>query len=171
LAPNRPRVYEDILIMSKFRTHWLALFGGVTLLALSMSTAFGARPEGENKGQQVSAFVHSLNAEDEETDEQADEETEGTDEDTEVEDETETEDETDVEVEDSEASAHGQCVAAVAQDKEAVGPPNDNHGGAVSLAAREDCWGEEEEVAADETDASTQQHGKGHGKGHAKHGS
>jgi hypothetical protein len=159
--------------MSKFRSHWLALFGGVTLLALSMSTAFGAKPEGENKGQQVSAFVHSLNAEDEETDEQADEETEGTEEDTETEEETETEDETDVEVQDSEASAHGQCVADVARGED-TGGDNDNHGGAVSLAARFICWGEEVpeadsegSAAADETETSTKH---GHGKGHAKHG-
>jgi len=155
--------------MTKFRSRWLALFGGMTLLALSLSTAFGAKPEGENKGQQVSAFVHSLNAEDEESDEQVEEETEDTEEDTEV--------ETEEETEDGAPSDHGQCVALVAQDAEAVGPPNDNHGGAVSLAARETCWGEEEEAAdseesaADETDASTQEHGNGKGKGHAKHGS
>jgi hypothetical protein len=70
--------------MSRFRTHWLALFGGVTLLALSLSTAFGAKPEGDNFGSQVSAFVHSLQGDDEQADEEAEDETE-------VEDETETE--------------------------------------------------------------------------------
>jgi hypothetical protein len=148
--------------MSRFRTHWLALFGGVTLLALSLSTAFGAKPEaGDNVGSQVSAFVHSLQADAEETDEQT-EETE----------DTETEDDTEVAPEEDGApSDHGQCVAAVAQDPEAVGPPNDNHGGAVSEAARVTCW-EDGEDAADgsvedtSTEASTPGHGHGKGHGH-----
>ena len=158
--------------MSRFRTHWLALFGGVTLLALSLSTAFGAKPEGDNFGSQVSAFVHSLQGEDEGTDEETETEDE-----TEAEDETETEEDTEeVEDEESASSDHGQCVAAVAQDKEAVGPPNDNHGGAVSEAARVTCRAdgddsEDSEVESTSTESSTpgHGHGKGHGKGHAKH--
>ena len=141
--------------MSRFRSHWLALFGAVTLIALSLSTAFGARPEGENRGQQVSAFVHSLVGADEETEE-----------DTEVEEEEE----------ESAPSDHGQCVALVAQDKEAVGPPpNDNHGGAVNEAARVSCWdtGDEEsdtevEGTEDDDSSSAPEHGKGHGRGHQK---
>lgn len=170
--------------MSRFRTHWLALFGGVTLLALSLSTAFGAKPEGDNFGSQVSAFVHSLQGDDEENDEQADEE--GAEEgegDTEAEEETE--EDTEVEADEETASSdHGQCVAEVARDKEAVGPPNDNHGGAVSEAARVTCWEDGDEAADDSgddseanevegtsTEASTpgHGHGKGHGKGHARH--
>jgi hypothetical protein len=100
--------------MSRFRSRWLALFGAVTILSLSLSTALAGKPDGENRGQQVSAFVHSLQATDEE----------------------------------SAPSDHGQCVALVAQDKEAVGPPNDNHGGAVSEAARVTCW---EDAASDES--------------------
>ena len=43
----------------------------------------------------------------------------------------------------------------VARDKEAVGGPNENHGGAVSEAARETCWeSDEPEEPADETGAS-----------------
>ena len=117
--------------MSKFRSHWLALFGGVALIALSMSTAFAGKPDGTNPGLQVSAFVHSLVGADEETE---------TDTDTETADETETNDETEVETEDSTSSDRGQCVAEVAGDEEAVGGDNENHGGAVSEAARVTCW-------------------------------
>jgi hypothetical protein len=159
--------------MTNFRSPWLALFGGVTLIALSMSTAFAGKPDGTNRGLQVSAYVHSLVGADEETDtdtETADE-TETTD--TETTD-TETTDETEVEVEDSSSSDHGQCVAQVAQDEEAFGGDNENHGGAVSQAARFICWGEEvpaadsEGSAAADTETSTKVHG--HGKAHAKHG-
>jgi len=154
--------------MSRFRSRWLALFGGVTLITLSLSPAFAGKPEGENRGQQVSAFVHSLQGADEETEE-----------DTEAEEDTETEEDTEVEEEEQEEesapSDHGQCVALVAQDKEAVGPPpNDNHGGAVNEAARDICWGDEEsdtEVEGTEgadDSASAPEHGKGHGHGHNK---
>jgi hypothetical protein len=120
--------------MTKFRSPWLALFGGVALIALSMSVAFAGKPDGENRGQQVSAFVHSLVGADEETetDTETTDETETTD--------TETTDDTEVNTEDSTSSDHGQCVAAVAQDEEAVGGDNENHGGAVSEAARVTCW-------------------------------
>lgn len=169
--------------MSRFRTRWLALFGAVTLLSLSLSTALAGKPDGENRGQQVSAFVHSLQEADEETEE-----------DTETEDDTETDEETEEE-EESAPSDHGQCVALVAQDKEAVGPPNDNHGGAVSEAARVTCWeegsseetggeegadeeneaeedaedSEESEESEDADDSSSaNEHGNGHGHGHDK---
>jgi hypothetical protein len=162
--------------MSKFRTRWLALFGGVTLIALSMSSALGAKPA-DNRGMQVSAFVHSLQTDTEEP----------------VEEEPVAEEPVVEEpvVEDSAPSDHGQCVAAVAQDKEAVGPPNDNHGGAVSEAARVSCWpdtnteeqntedgtGDEDQsevetddAQTDDADASdaTTTHGKSHGGGHGK---
>ena len=120
--------------MTKFRSPWLALFGGVTLIALSMSVAFAGKPDGTNRGLQVSAYVHSLVGADEETDT----DTETTDE-TET-DETETTDETEVETEDSTSSDHGECVAEVATNEEASGGDNDNHGGAVSEAARDTCW-------------------------------
>ena len=154
--------------MTRFRSRWLALFGGVTLIALSLSSAWAAKPDGPNHGQQVSAFVHSLLGDVEETDEAVDEETE-------------TEEDTEVEDEESAPSDHGKCVAAVAQDEEAVGPPNDNHGGAVSEAARVTCWedtsseestGEESaddegetDVEADESEESKHGNGHGHGRG------
>jgi len=141
-----------------------------------MSAALGARPEGENRGQQVSTFVHSLQGD---VEEPAEEEP--------VEEEEPAEEEP-VEEEESAPSDHGQCVAKVAQDKEAVGPPNDNHGGAVSEAARVTCWDDEasddstgdatedesdseaesEETESEETDASDDgnKHGNGHGHGH-----
>jgi hypothetical protein len=116
--------------MNRFRQRWLALFGGVTLIALSLAPAFAGRPDGTNRGLQVSAYVHSLVGDVEETADQADEETE-------------TEDDTEVTDPETAPSDHGHCVAEVAGDEEAVGPPNDNHGGAVSEAARDTCWTDE----------------------------
>jgi hypothetical protein len=161
--------------MSRLRKRWLALFGGVTLIALSMSTAFAGKPDGTPRGLEVSAFVHSLVGDVEETEDTEEQ----------VEEETETEDETEVETEESSPSDHGKCVAAVAQDPEAVGPPNDNHGGAVNEAARVTCWDDEasdestgeeapqddgdaevESEDSEEGDASGGDHGKGHGRGH-----
>jgi len=107
--------------MSNFRRRWLALFGATALIALSMSSAMAHYP-GKNHATDVAGFV-------EPSDEQAADETENT-------------DEPQVETDESAPSDHGTCVAAVAQDKEAVGPPNDNHGGAVSEAARVTCWPE-----------------------------
>ncbi len=67
--------------MRRFRTQWLALFGALVILSLSLSSAFGARPtsaDGDTLtfGQQVSAFVHSLHSgeQDEEQDEDQEEE-------------------------------------------------------------------------------------------------
>jgi hypothetical protein len=167
--------------MSKFRSHWLAVFGGVTLLALSMSSAFAGKPDGPNVGSQVSAFVHSLDGDVEETDTDTADETE-------TEDDTENTDET--EVEESEFSNHGECVKAVAQDKDTVGGDNENHGGAVSEAARVTC---QDDAAAGESDGDTEddgdtetesdedagseaaadkaEFGKSHRAGHGKHSS
>lgn len=181
--------------MHQLRARWLALFGGILLLTLSVSTAFGARPEGTeaNRGSSVSAFVHSLvfggtldpdddgdetdteEDEDGDADENEDQDDTDTDEDEESDEEaTEDESEADedgVEVESEDANAHGKCVSAVARDKEAVGGPNENHGGAVSEAARETCRtdgtddategeedssatdGDESDADADDTDA------------------
>jgi len=163
--------------MSRLRKRWLALFGGVTLLALSMSTAFAGKPDGTPRGLEVSAFVHSLVGDVEETEDTEEQ----------VEEETETEDETEVETEESAPSDHGKCVAAVAQDPEAVGPPNDNHGGAVNEAARVTCSDDasSDESAGDESseeegdsevesedsegaDGSGGDHGKGRGHGHGR---
>jgi hypothetical protein len=64
--------------MWRFRTQWLALFGALVILSLSLGSAFGARPikaDGESLtfGQQVSAFVHSLQSADQDGDEDQDE--------------------------------------------------------------------------------------------------
>ncbi|MBA3689644.1 MAG: hypothetical protein H0W81_12595 [Chloroflexi bacterium] len=146
--------------MSRFRSHWLALFGGVTLIALSMSSAFAGKPDGNHPGLHVSAYVHSLVGDDEETGADTDAADEA---ETETPDDTETTDETEVDVEDA-SSDHGACVSAVAQDKEAVGGDNENHGGAVSEAARVTCQGE---AAADEpkADEPTEDADKGNGHG------
>jgi hypothetical protein len=166
--------------MSRFRTHWLALFGGVTLIALSMSSAFAGKPEGTNAGLQVSAYVHSLVGDVEETDT----DTETADE-TDTETDTETTDTTVVDVQVA-SSDHGACVAAVAQDEEAFGGDNENHGGAVSEAARVTCKDEaaadapkadeptedaadteaQSEDAAPESEAATS--GADHGNGHSE---
>lgn len=153
--------------MTRLRNHWLALLGGALLLALSVSTALGASPFGDedgeatNRGQEVSSFVHDLifgqpdpaqtgdedPTEEEDTDEEGDEDVaDEEDEDTAEEDAAGTEgdeatqaDEV-VAQQDGEFKNHGQCVRTFAQDKEAVGGPNENHGGAVSEAARVTCW-------------------------------
>jgi hypothetical protein len=64
--------------MRRFRTHVLAVFGALVILSLSLSSAFGARPpvsddETTNVGQQVSTFVHSLLAGEQEEDGDQDE--------------------------------------------------------------------------------------------------
>jgi hypothetical protein len=168
--------------MNRFRTHALALFGGALLLALSVSSVFGAKPvEGDaNRGQQVSAFVHDLvfgsddpaeepTEEDGDQDEDADEDADEEEADEEASDESQPEDN------------HGACVKAVAMDPELVDGDNENHGGAVSLAARYTCWGLEpptDEEGGDEltsTDADVKPHGKSataheHGRGHGRGG-
>jgi len=106
--------------MSRFRSHWLAVFGGATLIALSASSAFAHHPDtGANPGMEVSAFVHSMVGDVEEPTEPADQPT----------DQTNT----------TAPSDHGACVSAVAMGDE-VGGDQNNHGGAVSEAARVTCW-------------------------------
>ena len=79
--------------MRTFRRSWLALFGGILLLALSVSAAFGAKPSGaeSNRGQTVAAFVHELvfgtDADDDEDEESEDaDESEDSEEDSDAED-------------------------------------------------------------------------------------
>jgi hypothetical protein len=150
--------------MSRFRTHLMALLGGAMLLALSVSGALGHASSGDfgggakNHGQAVSAFVHSLVFGDEDAAEEepaddgdADADAEDTDtEDTDTED-ADTDEETvdeDADFEEGEQGSHGACVSEVARSDE-VGGENENHGGAVSLAARETCW---EDPAEEPTD-------------------
>jgi hypothetical protein len=190
--------------MRRFRTHWLAVFGALVILSLSLSSAFGARPpvsddETTNVGQQVSTFVHSLLAGDQEEDGDQDESEEcdtdsdeDADTDEEAGDETgdeETGDETGVETGDcdegtededadeQESQNHGQCVSEVAQSDETG--DNGTHGWAVSLAARVTCWLEaladenaDEDAADGDEDAADETDAtseKPHGKSEAAH--
>ena len=134
------------------RAVWLALAAGALLVALSVSSAFGADPADDerNHGQQVSDFVHGLlfgdptsNDEDEPVDEetQEDEET------------TEDEEATDEESADGPPDNHGQCVRVVAMGTD-TGGPNDNHGGAVSEAARVTCWEDTEGGEGDSVEST-----------------
>ena len=142
--------------MHRLRERWVALLGGALLVTLSVSTAFGADPEDEldgPRGQTIASFVHSLIfTEDEPADEKNLDEEENLD-DEDVLDQEELDEEAEeelVEGERADGAAHGACVSAIAQDEGAVGGPNENHGGAVSEAARETCWEPEDEAAADE---------------------
>lgn len=161
-------------MMSRYRTYALAAFGAMLLLGLSLSATFGAKPTGadgdSNRGQQVSDFVHSLfNSDEDSSDEDA-----AKDEDADADEEAD-EEEADEEEADEDAQGqpdnHGACVREVAMDPEAVGPPNDNHGGAVNVAAREDCWETEdgEEGASVESDTFLTGHGKS-GEHRGNHG-
>lgn len=132
--------------MRRFRTHWLALMGAMLLLGLSVSSAFGAHPQhSDNRGNAVSSFVHELLfGSDEETD-QEDEDTSEEEEEQEGDEEVD-EEESDEELVEGEFKNHGHCVREVAWSLE-VGGLNENHGGAVSEAARVTCAedGEDEE--------------------------
>jgi hypothetical protein len=140
--------------MQRLRSTWLALAGGGLLVALSISAAFGADPTeaGPNRGQQVSAFVHELIfGSDPETEEEPELE-EDQDSGAELEDDPEESEE----AEPLTGGEHGACVSAVARDRTAIGGPNENHGGAVSEAARETCWDatEDEDEATAEDEAT-----------------
>lgn len=135
--------------MSRFRTRWLALVGAMLLIALSASSAFGAHPShSDNRGNAVSSFVHSLLfGTDEDPEEQEDEGEEGEEDPDELEEDEEL-------VEETEYRNHGHCVREVAWSLE-VGGLDENHGGAVSEAARVTCW---------ETDEETEDEGEAEGK-------
>jgi hypothetical protein len=152
--------------MQRLRSTWIALIGGALLITLSVSAAFGAVPANTReatRGQTIAAFVHELvfgaeeapedeaELEEEELDEEADALQEP-------------EDELDDE-RTAEADAHGECVSEVAQDAEAVGGLNENHGGAVSEAARVTCWDADEdpELADPEEDDEELEEADTHG--------
>jgi len=161
--------------MHRLRERWVALLGGALLVTLSVSVAFGADPtDGTDgpPGQTIAGFVHSLifNQDEPDVDDPAPGE--------ELEDATEGEvvlteegldDGADAQVDaDVTGAEHGACVSEVAQDPEAVGGDNENHGGAVSLAARETCWEAEltdeltdEELTADEVTVESEANAHG----------
>ena len=147
--------------MDRFRTHLTALLGGTILLALSVAGALGAAPWADagtagNRGLQVAAFVHSLSVGDEDV---AEEEPADGDEPT---DETQdTEDTQDAEQ--SEPGAHGACVSEVAMGED-VGGPNENHGGAVSEAARVTCWEASFEEPTEDEATDESAHDRTHGR-------
>ena len=92
--------------MSRFRTRWLALFGGVTLIVLSLSSALGAKPDAEtNRGLEVTPVVHTLEGDVEDNDEQGEDDGDEAEEDDDGEvedaDEVEVEEDDDGEVEDA----------------------------------------------------------------------
>lgn len=178
--------------MKRLRTPWFAVVGGALLLILTVSSAFGADPVDADapRGQSVAAFVHELifGANDESEDPPADEEESQEDGADDVDDADDVDEEPD-ESEDGEegeesengdsddAESHGACVSEVAQDKEAVGGANENHGGAVSEAARETCWETDdtdevtdpededvEEEDVEEEDESAEDEDKNHGE-------
>ena len=151
--------------MHRLRERWVALLGGALLVTLSVSTAFGADPADETdgpRGQTIAGFVHSLIfTQDEPTDDET------------VVEEEQLEDEVIegepggelIEGDVASGAEHGACVAEVAQSDE-VGGTNENHGGAVSEAARVTCWETEEaddelapEEEADEESLETDAHG------------
>ena len=151
--------------MHRLRERWVALLGGALLVTLSVSTAFGADPADETdgpRGQTIAGFVHSLIfTEDEPTDDET------------VVEEEQLEDEVIegepggelIEGDVASGAEHGACVSEVAQSDE-VGGTNENHGGAVSEAARVTCWETEEtddeltpEEELDEESLETDAHG------------
>ena len=153
--------------MQRFRSSWLALIGGALLITLSVSAAFGAAPANTReatRGQTIAAFVHELVFG---ADEAPEEEAELQEEDLDEEDADavqDPEEELDDE-ETAEADAHGECVSEVAQDAEAIGGVNENHGGAVSEAARITCWeaDEDPELADPEEDEEDLEEADTHG--------
>jgi hypothetical protein len=149
-ARGRRQILEDVSVMKRLRTTWLALMGGALLVTLSLSAAFGAPPPATDdgpKGLSVSGFVHQLIFGEEAPDGDPEQEEEQEDN-----SETELEENQQLEelvVEDGEPGSHGACVSEVAHDKAGENDPEGadyaNHGERVSEAARDTCWEDEDE--------------------------
>ena len=133
--------------MQRLRSTWLALVGGALLIALSVSTAFGAPPteKDEPRGQKVSGFVHELIfGSEEETDEDevveeepADEDEDGSDDEDGSGDEDGSEEDEDAEEEtDEDADEDVDEDGEEAADRE-VPDGWSNHGECVSAAAHD----------------------------------
>ena len=159
--------------MQRLRRHWLALFGAILLLTLTVSSAFGAPPEG-NRGQTIAAFVHQLidgddGADEDQDEDEADEEDadeEDADEDTDEADDEDVEESEDEDTDvDADAAArqvpeefanHGECVSDAAHDNEGFDESDaSNKGEWVSDHARFICWGLDVPGADDEEEAAT----------------
>jgi hypothetical protein len=153
-APSAPNAITERLAsnMTRFRTHFLAVLGAGMLLTLSVSTAFAAHPENadaDHPGQWVASFVHfqlfgsdglaPSGHTDQVSDEQQSEETDQGDQQDDSQPDQPTSQATSATTDTATASSHGQCVKDIARG-DGVGDPNNNHGGAVSAAARDTCW-------------------------------
>jgi hypothetical protein len=151
--------------MQRFRSTSFAVVGGALLLVLTVSGVFGARGQSESPskpfGLDVAFVLAMLDEQDEEVDEDEEQEEHEVDEDEEQNEEEQNEEEQneeeqnedpetveedpetleeEVEDNDNPTDNHGACVSAVARS-DAVGGWQNNHGGAVSEAARYTCWG------------------------------
>lgn len=163
--------------MKRFRNQSLAVLAAGVLVSLSVSSVFAAHPENastDNRGHEVSAFVHALLFGSSEDSDQTDEDTT---EEQQLEDQDEQSDEQSDEQQSEESPTsdvtgadHGACVSEAARGGE-TGGPNDNHGGAVSEAARETCWQAEPTNGEEGADAPTEvSDGPGNSENHGSHG-
>jgi len=101
--------------MRRLASTRLAVIAGAALILLSATAAFAAKPDaGSNHGKKVSEYVHSLKTN------------------------TGSTDTPDTKGNTNQPDNHGSCVSAVAHS-DAVGGKHNNHGGAVSEAARTTC--------------------------------
>jgi hypothetical protein len=168
--------------MNRLRTRWLAIIGGALLLVLSASAALGSDPASldAKRGPTIAQLVQDLLAGNE-TEEEEDPSAEPSCDPLTGPDTCEPADECDVEpvpdgcdpeAEESEEAeeadadgsaedgTHGACVSEVARDKDAVGGENDNHGGAVSEAARETCRDDASEESEAEAETEAEESGE-----------
>ena len=118
--------------MEHLRTRWAALVVAL-LLILSVAGVAGAAHvvlpgSAASQAQEQVANEHEDGDQDEDQDEDTDEDTD--------EDVTEPEAEDTTQDTDGAQGEHGAIVSGVAQQKECIGGPNDNHGWAVSSVAR-----------------------------------
>lgn len=116
------------------------MMGGVLLITLSVSVAFGARPAAtldSPPGESIAEFVHGLIFSPDDPESEPDTGDAGV--------------LGDPEEDPDEDGSHSECVSEIAES-DAVGGPNDNHGGAVSEAARETCphTDDDEDVVEDD---------------------
>ena len=146
--------------------------GGMLLVTLSVSAAFGAPPAGDaSRGQTIASFVHSVVFGQEAPDDDPEDEDEQEEQDDQEEQESDEEESEEEESDEEQSDSRGACVSAVAHDKEGVndaeGAEYRNHGARVSEAARVSCREADEESEAvpaeddeqDEEDEESDSHG------------